>query len=300
MDTRRLRIFAVVAEELNFSRAATRLNMSQPAVSQHVQALETELRTKLFQRAGRGVRLSAAGELFLSEASNLVSRIERIETTLHRAESGEIGTLTLAFNELAGQQEVLGLALRRFRAQSPDVQLDMVQLSTSSQIEALGAVTIDAGFLYDLGQPLTGLSTLPIQRDKFVLAIANSDPLSRRSRVMVKDISGQTLIVPSRKAYPEFYRRLTQHIASLGAHPKDYVEVASDLAAINLVSVGMGIAPVPSTRRWGDSGAIVFRPMPGPPATMLLVLAWRNAHMRPALRRFVDVVRQTCSRVAEQ
>jgi len=142
MDIRRLRQFLVVADELNFSRAAARLHLSQPALSQLVHALEAELGGALFERHARGVTLSQAGVVFKDEAFDLVTRFDQALARTRRVTHGDAGRLHIGFNELSGQHRIFAESIQRFRTEFPDVALEIIPLTAHDTSGFVGVLNV--------------------------------------------------------------------------------------------------------------------------------------------------------------
>ncbi len=194
MDIRRLRQFLIVAEELNFSRAAGRLHLSQPALSQLVHALEAELGGALFERHARGVTLSQAGLVFQAEAFDLVARFDQALDRTRRVTHGDAGRLHIGFNELSGQHRIFAESIQRFRSQHPDVALEIIPLTAHEQIGLLRSRSIDAGFQYRHHEEPDFVTHLSLEADHYVLAVARDHPLAALERIDAEALGRATLI----------------------------------------------------------------------------------------------------------
>jgi DNA-binding transcriptional LysR family regulator len=291
MDIRRLRQFLVVAEELNFSRAAARLHISQPALSQLVQSLESELDGALFERHPRGVTLSQAGLVFKDEAFDLVARFDQALARTRRVAHGDAGRLHVGFNELSGQHRIFAEAVRRFRVDHPDVALEIMPLTAHEQIGLLRSGSIDAGFQYWHQEEAPDFVThLPLEADHYVLALARSHPLAARDRIDPAALSRTTLIRVMRIANPPLHDRISRHLSSLGIAPAEILETGSDVATLNLVAAGLG-AGVVQARHRSSARNIVFRDLPGAKLVTHLVMAWRSDRRTAQLDKFIRRVR---------
>ena len=150
MELRHLRYFLAVGEEEHYGRAAARLRVAQPALSRQIQDLEEEIGFKLFDRMPRGVRISAAGKLFLEDARRILQQLNEATDRARRVARGQSGTLRVGFAENASWHGVVPDSFRRFRERIPDGELQLNPMASLEQIEALMAGHIDAGFIYNM------------------------------------------------------------------------------------------------------------------------------------------------------
>jgi DNA-binding transcriptional LysR family regulator len=290
MDIRRLRQFLTVADELNFSRAAARLHLSQPALSQLVHALEAELGGALFERHARGVTLSQAGEVFKAEAFDLVARFDQALERTRRVTHGDAGRLHIGFNELSGQHRLFAEAVQRFRRDFPDVALEIIPLTAHEQIGLLRTASIDAGFQYRHHEEPDFVTHLSLVADHYVLAVARNHPLATLERIDGSALSRATLIRVMRTANPPLHDRISEHLASLGIAPAETLETGSDVATMNLVAVGLGVGVIQAGHQSAGRKNIVFRELPGAKLATHLVLVWRPDRRSAQLRNFIKIV----------
>jgi LysR family transcriptional regulator, benzoate and cis,cis-muconate-responsive activator of ben and cat genes len=249
MDIKQLRSFVAVAKVLSFSRAAGQLHLSQPALSTQIQALENHLGARLFERNKRTVRLTAAGESLLTDAEYLFEKIAEIELRVARISSGEIGHLRIGFVASASLELIPSVATA-FRKQYPGVTLEIRNLPTVQQVEALRAGVIDAGFVR---MPLKeeGLSLDLVHREPFAIVVSKSHPLARQKKLAVKQLSDMPFIAYGRRWAPAFFDHWTGLCRDAGFSPNIVQETAEMETALMLVAAGMGVAILPEgiTRR---------------------------------------------------
>lgn len=183
MDFRQLRYFVAVAEELNFSRAALRLNVSQPPVSVQVKALETDLGVMLFTRDRRSVELTEAGELFLDHARRVLQEVDSARLAARRAARGEVGLVRIGYTGSVPMLDMFSELIRTYRAERPDVRLELRHMSTSAQLRALLALELDVGFLRPSSgfSPAPPLSLQPIWQDQLMAFFPNDHPLANET-----------------------------------------------------------------------------------------------------------------------
>ncbi|MET3722010.1 MULTISPECIES: LysR family transcriptional regulator [unclassified Arthrobacter] len=247
MNLRRLELFVAVAEELHFNRAAERLHMAQPPLSQQIRKLEEECKTQLFVRNSRNVQLTADGELLLTHARKLLSQYGAMTAALRQARDGEIGKLRVGFVSSAAIS-ALPPVVRELRSHWPGIDLELREETTDSQIELITAGALDAGIAREV-RTVPGLGTTLLQNERLVVAVPADHPLAPRPSVGLGELKGERFI-----AFPrDRISRLFDHIAAL-LHAAD---VDFDLAQqavqfptiLGLVAAHLGIAVVPESLR---------------------------------------------------
>src|SRR3984885_731896 len=200
LELRHLRYFVAVAEELHFSRAAKRLHMAQPPLSQQIRKLEQYIGHPLFTRNSRTVALTQAGEMLLERSRYLLRRLEDDLETVRRVGRGEIGTLTIGFIGSA-MLTVLPTLIGSYRRRFPKVDLRLRELTTSSLVDAIRQGAVDLGFLRDAG-PTEGLMVEQVIAERFVVALAEAHPLASRKKLSLAELKGEPLILFARELGP--------------------------------------------------------------------------------------------------
>ena len=292
LELRHLRYFVVAGEEQHFSRAAERLEISQPALSEQMRELEAEIGSPLFERLPRGIRLSNAGQVFLEYARKILAEVETARERSFHAGQGEVGLLRIAFNEVAGQQQVVAESLHRFRSIHPNVELDMTQMTTFEQLDALRRNTIDIGFQHNQGQDVDRVSFFKLRSEGFVLAIPACHELAKASSVCLADLHQRPLVWLHRSVNPLLYDQLRNLLSAARVTPNVVVEPKSDISIMNLVSVGMGLGVVVSAKRWGQSDSVVMKPIDDLALSLNFGVAWRRSDNSPLVSNFVAVVKE--------
>src|SRR3989442_3833249 len=188
MELRHLRYFVQVAEEQHYGRAAERLRVAQPALSRQIQDLEREVGFKLFDRMPRGVKLSAAGTLFLAEARRILKDVDEAMLRAQRVARGQSGTLRVGFTENASWHGPVPDSLRLFRQRYPDAELQLNPQSSLEQLEALRTGRLDAGFVYNVTKADRELDQLPIAMHGVALAVPKGHPLSKCKKLRLRDL----------------------------------------------------------------------------------------------------------------
>jgi DNA-binding transcriptional LysR family regulator len=246
MELRHLRYFVAVAEELHFRRAAERLHISQPPLSEQIGQLEEELGARLLERnRGREVRLTAAGTAFLEEARKILLHVAEAAEMVHRASRGEIGTLRVSMAP-AMAYGVVPMILRQLRADLPTISLQLSELVTPLQEKALLDRRLDVGFCYGRLQS-DSLVAECIHCEHLVLAVPDHHPMANQGRVKLSQLEGEQFITIPRTTSPGLYDLISQVCYKAGLSPKVAQETNQFQTAIGLVCVGMGVALVPES-----------------------------------------------------
>lgn len=238
MELRQLHYFLAVAEELNFSRAAERLLITQPPLSLQIQNLEKELGVKLFQRNNRQVSLTEAGKVFYEEVTKITEHLRRAIVDTQRTHNGEIGTLKVGFVGSA-TYDILPVILRDFRKQFPFVKIQLYEMSSPKQIQALCEEEIDVGVLRppvkEKSLQIETVSTSPC-----VLAVPEHHPILEKNSISLEDLRSYPFVMLSRKTWSGFYDEILETF-----QPLIVQEAFEFQTVIGLVAGGLGIAVVP-------------------------------------------------------
>lgn len=290
MELRHLRYFVAVAEERHFGRAAERLRMAQPPLSQQIQALEAELGARLFDRNRRKVELTAAGTALLPEARDILARAADLGRLARAAAGGEAGRLDIAFTGSVPFTDVMPRILRAFRLRYPDVRVSLREMSTGSQIEALAEGKLDIGFARPASDTLpAGVAGRRILREPLVLALPSDHPMAGRDRLSMAQVAGEGLVMNPRHIGTGLYDKINQLCQAAGFTPRIAVEAHQMSTMIRLVSAGLGMAVVPQAMcRVGFDG-VVFAAIDDPGAFIDLILIHRGT-ISPATQNFLAVV----------
>ncbi len=293
IELRQLRYFIAVAEEMHFGRAARRLHMTQPPLSQSIQALETRLGAELFHRTRRSVTLSAAGRALLPEARRLLQQADALPLLAQRAAAGESGSLSIAFVSMA-DYSVMPQALREFRAAYPSVQIQLHEATTDLQLDMLSSGDIDLGLLV---MPLpdklkTEFDAMPVLSEPLVLALPEG-LVRKRGPVSLTQLTDQPLIVFPRRLAPAFHDKILGRFHDAGLSPRIGQEAIQMQTIIALVSAGMGIALVPQSVSNLQRPGVEYRPLKEAGAPIDMGLAWRRDNDSPVLAAFVELMRKT-------
>jgi len=285
-----LRCFTTVATELNFRRAAERLNMTQPPLSRQIQLLEHHLGVALFTRSTRSVALTAAGRAFFVEAQNLLERAQQAAASAKRFAEGDIGSVTISFVGSA-VYEFLPKVIAEARLKQPHVKISLEEMNTYQQHEAMRARRIDLGIVRSpLLQP--GFATECLVREPFVLAVPSHHRLATSETVSVTDLDGEPFLMYSHAAYPPFNELLTGMFRSARVAPQYVQWLGSSLTILALVNAGMGLALVPRCAASVVFKGVTFRDIDlGEGVQSELHLIWRSDNDNPAFTMLLDAIR---------
>jgi DNA-binding transcriptional LysR family regulator len=280
MELRHLRYFIAVAEELHFRRAAERLHMSQPPLSQQIRALERELGVSLLERNRRRVELTPAGASFLESARGVLEAADRAAETARRVAAGQVGSLSIGFVGSATISPRLPAILRDFRERYPDVELTLRELQTTEQLEALAAGRIDVGVIRGPLAPselAAGLEFVVIQREQLTVAMPDQHPLTSKPSVRAADLRGEAFVILRRREAPGLFASLASVMGPAGGLPENVLEVAEMQTILGLVASGFGVSLVPASVGESERPGVAFRPLADPSPEIELAIAWRRA-----------------------
>ncbi len=289
MELRHLRYFVAVAEEMHFGRAAEKLHIAQPPLSQQIQQLERELGFPLFLRANRRVTLTAAGSVFLRDIRRSLTSIEQAVQAARRADRGETGLLAVGFSTSA-TFEVLPVLLTRFRAECPDVELSLFELNAAEQMRALEEKRIDVA----LARPAiagAGLTVETVLREPLVAALPETHPLARRATLALADLSEEPFVLSPENPKPSYADAVKALCAGAGFIPRVVQEAREMPTILSLVAAGLGVTLTPASARNLRRVGLVYRPLRDAEAVTELTVAYRADDPSPTLTRFLNVVR---------
>jgi len=291
MELRHLRYFVAVGEEQHFGRAAKYLRVAQPALSRQIQDLEREIGFPLFERLPRGVKLSVAGKLFLEDARRILQEVQEAIRRAERVASGKVGTLRVGFVESISWQGVVPESFRRFRQKQPDAELTPVPMLSLAQLEAVRSGRLDAGFIVSIDSLGEELDQKPVVQHKIVLAAPKGHPLTRQTRLQLRDLNGVPFVRFPRRVNPAAYDRLVEACFRGGLKSPQIVQEADDHATIlSLVSCRLGVALVSDSARWHCPRGVALLPILDLNVRVSFSLIWRRDNRAPLLQRFLDVL----------
>jgi DNA-binding transcriptional LysR family regulator len=288
MDYRRLRYFLVLAEELHFGRAAARLNMAQPPLSQQIRKLENELGVELLHRErGRPVELTDAGQALLHEGRRALVQAERAASAAQRAGRGEVGHLRVGFAPSAAI-DVLPNIVRAFTARFSAIGLSLIELESEKQAAELRVSELDVGLIRPPVEE-TGLVSELISEEPLVVVLPEGHPLAVCDVVEIADLSSESFVMSPRGVAPGWYDEILALCRGHGFSPQIVQEVTTIQARMGLVAAGVGISLLPGSIRSLHRAGVVVIPVNAPPVE--LRLAWREESRSSILDSFLSCAR---------
>src|SRR5438034_1251007 len=292
MELRHLRYFVAVGEEQHYGRGAKRLRVAQPALSRQIQDLEEEIGFKLFDRLSRGVKVSAAGKVFLEDARRVLQQVTEATARAKRVASGQSGTLRVGFVESVSWHGVVPDSFRQFRERQPDVELQLKPASSLEQTEAVLSGRLDAGFVFTIAHIGRELAQLPVALLNLMLAAPKGHPLTQLKKLRLRDLSDAAFVWFPRRESPAFYDRLMHECFRGGLKSPHIVQEAVNEATIlSLVSCRMGLAFVSGATRRRCPESVVLLPVTDLKLPLPFALIWRKDHASALLAKFVADVR---------
>jgi DNA-binding transcriptional LysR family regulator len=293
MELRHLRYFVTVAEELHFGRAAARLAIVQPSLSQQIRQLEDELGVPLLHRTKRSVELTDAGKVFLAEAQQILAQVQEAKRAAQRANRGEVGRLVVGYIS-SSTYDLLPMILRVYRERFPDVDVALRELTTREQLRAMEEEYIDVGILrLPISAPMVNVEV--VRREPIVCVLPEKHPLATRKRIAVSMLADEPFVLQSSQRGAGYYGQLMQLCLSAGFSPNVVQEVTEIHTIVSLVAAGMGVSLVPLSARNIRSQGVVYRELEGPATLTELAVAWLRTTRSVLVQNFLVVARETAT-----
>jgi DNA-binding transcriptional LysR family regulator len=291
MELRHLRYFIAAGEEQHFGRAAERLHVAQPALSRQIQDLEREIGFLLFDRLPRGVRLSAAGTLFLNDARRILQDVDEARRRAERIALGKAGTLRIGIAFALSWHGLVVNSVREFRRREPDVELVVHHLLSVHQVEAVVSGRLDVGFAASITPWHKELAHSPLAEDRILLAVPKGHSLATRKRIRLRDLQNMPFIWFQRWANPTFNDQLLQACARGGLTAPRIVQEAADRdTQLGLVQCQIGIAWLTESTRWHCPRGVVLLPVVDMHVKLAFNLIWKKDNSSALIKKFVAQV----------
>ena len=289
IELRHLRYFVAVAEELHFGRAARRLHIAQPPLSQQIRRLEELLGSQLLVRTSRAVKLTSSGEALLERARRTLDRVQGDLDWVRRVARGETGYLRVGFIG-SGMLTSLPALLREYRMRYPQVELNLQEHYTSTLIKAIVDGSVDVGFVRD-GGATPGLHIEMLLKEKFIAVLSNTHRLARRTKIQVADLRDEPFVFFPNSAGQTAWDRTIALCERAGFQPK-IVQVAPHWVTIlSLIGSGLGVSIAPTCIQTIAPTTVCCRPISGG-GTSLIELAYRPEENSPVAIEFCRLARQ--------
>jgi len=293
MELRHLRYFMAVATELHFTRAAERLGIGQPPLSQQIQQLEQEVGAQLFVRDRRGVALTEAGRAFMAEARQVLDGAERAKEAARRIACGEVGTLSLGFTVSASIHPFVPRLIRTYRGRYPGVGVSLQEHSTLELIERVYNGSVDLAFVRAPAQQMPGVQIETILTEPMLAVIPATHPLASHESVDLRELAGDMFIFYPRKVGVGLYNAVVQACEMAGFRPSEGIEVPQLTSVVTFVAAGMGVSVIPATMSQLQAEGVRYLPLRGQPPIANLAIAYRGKAPSMALSYAIDLTRQS-------
>lgn len=286
-ELRLVRYFIAVAEELHFGRAAQRLRLAQPGLSQQIRSLEQRLGVKLLERSSRQVRLTPAGAVLLGEGRRLIAQAERVADQVRRAGLGQVGRVTVAAIGSA-TYDVIPRLLREHRRRFPDVEVVLREMSTPAQAQALRSGEIDVGFLRlpaDVGE----LASRAVRVERMAVMLPEAHRLARREEVPIHSLAREPLILFPAAPRPSWADTVIAACREAGFEPNVVQEAVESATVVSFVAAEIGLAPIPEGLAVLARPGVVCRPIT-PALLTHLAVVHRPGPLLPAVEGLLALV----------
>ena len=287
MELRHIRYFLAVAEERHFTRAAAKVGIGQPPLSQQIKDLEAEVGAALFHRLAHGAELTEAGKAFLAGVKEMPSIAGRATMAARRASRGELGSLRVGFTSTATFNVVVPSAIRTFRRAYPEIHLTLEEANTTPLITGLREGTLDAVFLRP-GTPDTAeLQLRVVSEEPMVIALPKRHPAAARKEIDLATLKDDPFLLFPREVAPTIYDAVVDACRKAGFEPIIGQAAPHFISIVNLVAAELGVSIIPESMTQVRVTGIVYRQISGRVPTTRLALAYRRGETSPVVRNFI-------------
>lgn len=287
MELRHMRYFVVLAEELNFSRAAERLHISQPPLSRQIRELEQEIGARLFHRTKRQVELTPAGKVFLNKAYQILDQVEQASLSTRMSSTGMAGELRIGFTSVV--QDLIP-TLQRYRKQFPQVGINLRHMTSYQQIEALHERQLDVAVI-TIPVGSNKIDVLPLKKWPLQLVLPEHHPLATRTKVHLADLRQETFIMTPKSTGHLFYDLVMSVFEQAGFTPHITIQAHDMQTVMALVAGGMGVTLSPSPIE--PYSGIMMRRVEDVDVTLQGMIAWRKDNQSEVLHEFLAFFRES-------
>lgn len=285
-----LECFVSVAEELNFSRAARRLHMSQPPLTRQIQSLEEKLGVRLLQRNTRSVCLTPAGFLYLQDVRLILTRLDAATEGARRAITGEVSRLKLSFVGALLEEDLVGV-LRSFRKGHPGCQIHLTDLPPAAQMVALLDAQVDGAFIGAAPRKLNkNVSSLIWKREPLLIALPEQHPLATMKGMALSALKEEAWVTVSRSGAPAFRQQFDQLCSQAGLRPRVVQESERVAAVLTMIAAGQGISLLPEAVSRSVHPGVVFRKLDKPVPMLEHAFVYRNDNPNPLISELLPLL----------
>lgn len=288
-----LECFVAVAEELNFSKAARRLHISQPPLSRQIQSLEAKLGVRLLDRNTRRVTLTSAGALYLEDARQILTRLDAAAASAHRAARGESSRLRLAFVGALLDESLVGI-LKAFREIHPHCQIHLNDFSPAEQLEALNAGRVDGAFIGAAPRHLHRNFTSVIwKHEPLRIALPEKHPLTKAKSLTVAALKNENWVMVSRTAASAFRAQFDRWCAMAGMRPRVVQESERVAAVLTMIAAEQGISLLPESVSRLVHPGVLFRKISGTTPMLEHAFAYRSREKNPLIADLLKLLKRS-------
>jgi len=288
VELRHIRYFLAVAEERHFTRAAAKIGIGQPPLSQQIKDLETEVGALLFRRLAHGAELTEAGEAFLAEVREMPYQAERAALAARRAARGETGALRVGFTASAAFNAVVPSAIRAFRRAYPGVRLTLEEANTTRLVAGLREGALDAVFLRPGAAGSEGFQLRLLSEEPMLIALPENHPAAAQEEIDLASLKDAPFLLFPRAIGPTLYDTVVEACRQAGFEPI-IDQLAPQISSIvNLVAAELGVSIVPASMSQLSVTGVVYRRIAGQSPTARVALAYRRGDTSPAVRNFIN------------
>ncbi len=287
MDIRQLAYVVAVAEELSFTRAAARLGIAQPPLSKQIKTVEQELEVCLFFRTKRVVRLTGAGEVFVSRAKRVLQEIQELKEATQCADRGNAGRIVIGFVGSVAFY-FFPRILREYRAAVPDVDIELLELKNRAMMDALRDERVDVAFMRPFFED-KNIAMHPILEERLVAALPAAHRLASRKRISICDLAKESFVTATRRPAPSVYAFIMGICERAGFQPRVVQEATDIQSVVGLVAAGMGVSIIPDSIKRLRIEGVKYCDLRDVKEVGRIVVAWRRDDQSEVLKRFLEL-----------
>ncbi|MFL9922858.1 LysR family transcriptional regulator [Herbaspirillum lusitanum] len=301
IDLRLLRYFVAVAEEGHLTKAAQRIGIQQPPLSQQIRALEKELGVTLFNRLPRGMELTDSGQALLTDARAILAQMDATVAGVRRIARGELGRIAVGFTESASLHPFVPSVIRAFRQAAPEVVLTVEESNTNELVEALRKKQLDLAFVRSPVGDAGGVTIETVLVEEMVLALPASHPLAgngRRKSVALAALAEEAFIMTRRPSGPGLYDTIIAACRAAGFSPRVEQDARKNLSTLSLVAAGLGVAIIPASMMHVNAEGVIYLKLNAAPGLSApLHLAYRDGEASGVVGKMIAEARKIAASV---
>lgn len=279
---RHLWLFLAVAEEEHFGRAAKRLGMSQPPLTEQIQVLEQALKVKLFVRSRKGAKLTPVGQAILPAVRRFAAQMEHLEVAVREATSGHSGTLTIGAIGSAMLDAVPAL-IATLRAQHPDLSVSVREIDSAEAVPALQSGEFDLAFARLQGELGADIVSRPLSQDRLAVALPAQHRLAGARTIRLRQLADEPFVMFARQVSPVYFDSIISGCQAHGFSPRILHDVRTVASQIAFVGCGQGLALIPASLKGLAPPNVVVRRLTEKIELVTTAAAWSRSSINPVL-----------------